>query len=222
MGNVICVWGDEMIQFPDPRGASPEGIVAVGGKLDVKTLTAAYRQGIFPWPQAGLPLLWFSPDPRGVLDFSEFHVPRSLKRWARTQEQQELPLSWSVDRDFARVIRHCRSQERPGQLGTWITTDIENAYIDLFHAGFAHSVEIWQGETLVGGIYGVMVETYFSAESMFYLKPNASKVGLWRLVEWLQTCGKTWMDIQMVTPVTESFGGKLIPRDEFLKRTISS
>lgn len=209
----------DSVRFPDPRQASEEGLVAVGGDLEPETLLTAYRSGIFPWPQQDMPLLWFSPDPRGVLDFSELHIPDSLKKWARKHSDWQFKINTS----FPQVIKHCRNQPRPNQQGTWILPEMEEAYQKLFKAGHILVMECWDGEELIGGIYGVLYTTrlghqVFSGESMFYLKPNASKMCFWKIIEYLKTQGHSWIDIQMVTEVTEHMGGKYISREEFLKR----
>lgn len=200
--------------FPNPRITSPEGLVAVGGELNTKTLLSAYRTGIFPWPQPGYPMLWFCPDPRGVLDFAEFHVPESLEKFARKNSHWQFTLNQA----FPEVIKQCRLQKRPGQVGTWILPEIQNAYIQLHKQNYAISLEAWENQELIGGIYGVLLDGLFSGESMFFLRPNASKMCLWKMVEHLRNLGHSWMDIQMVTPVTAQFGGKYIAREEFLQR----
>lgn len=203
-----------MIQFPNPRDTTPEGIVAIGGNLQVETLKAAYSKGIFPWPQEGYPMIWFSPDPRGVLDFADFRVPESLKKFAK----KHLHWSYTINQAFPEVIQNCRLQKRPNQSGTWILPEMQKAYTDFFRAGFVKSLECWEQGELIGGIYGVEINNVFAGESMFFKKKNASKMCLWKMVEHQQSLGRTWMDIQMVTPVTEAFGGKYISREEFLKR----
>lgn len=202
------------IEFPNPRHATPEGIVAIGGNLEVETLRLAYAKGIFPWPQEDLPLLWFSPDPRGVLDFADFHVPDSLKKFAKKNAH------WKFTRNqaFAEVIDNCRIQKRAHQSGTWILPEIQQAYVRFFQAGYAQSLECWDNGELIGGIYGVEVNGIFAGESMFFKKTNASKMCLWQLVEEQKAKRRRWMDIQMVTPLTEAFGGKYISREEFLLR----
>lgn len=204
--------------FPDPRKLpASEGLVAVGGDLSVEALVGAYSRGIFPWPSPGLPMLWHCPDPRGVLDFVELRVPRSLKAARR-----RLRCTFSMDQAFPRVIRACAAAERPGQDGTWIIPEMIRAYDRLHRAGFAHSVECWKGEELAAGIYGVYVRGVFSAESMFFKETNASKLCLLELASALRSAGLSWMDIQMLTPVTELLGGKYIPRAHFLDRLDAS
>lgn len=207
-----------MIQFPNPRQTTPEGIVAIGGKLDVEILKSAYRSGIFPWPQEGYPMIWFCPDPRGVLDFADFHVPESLQKFAKKQMKLENPWRFTMNQAFPEVIKQCRLQKRPEQNGTWILPEIQKAYLEFFKAGYVKSLECWDGDQLIGGIYGVEVNDVFAGESMFFKKQNASKMCLWKMIEHQKSLGRTWMDIQMVTPVTEAFGGKYISREEFLQR----
>ncbi len=184
--------------FPDPRNSTEEGLLAVGGALTPASLTEAYSHGIFPWPQEGYPMLWFSPDPRGVLDFKDFHVPASLKKWAKSHSQW----TFTLNQAFPEVIKRCRRQERPGQSGTWITQEIEDAYQVFFQRGHILSMECWEEQKLIGGIYGVDMNGVFSGESMFFERSNASKMSFWKMVEHLQAQGRSWMDIQMVTPVT--------------------
>lgn len=200
------------IQFPSPESASEDGVVATGGDLSIPFLVSAYAQGIFPWPHEGYPLLWFSPWQRGVLEFKNLHVSRSLQKWAR----QNPELRVTIDQDFAEVIKYCANSPRPGQNGTWITKEVIEAYCVFHQAGYAHSLEVRREGRLIGGIYGVFVKNVFSAESMFFLEPNASKWALWQLVIFLQKLGLDWMDVQMVTNVSESFGAKIISQKEFL------
>ena len=204
--------------FPDPAHAGPEGLVAIGDALSVEALLEAYSYGIFPWPQGAGPTFWFSPDPRGIIDFENFHVSRSF-----TKQMARFDWSITVDRDFENVIDRCAGQPRPGQTGTWITKKLRAAYLDFHRAGYAHSVEVRElGGRLIGGIYGVFVAGLFCGESMFYDEPGASKFALVYLIEKLRAGGHTWIDIQMVTPVLASFGGKYISRASFLSRLLES
>jgi leucyl/phenylalanyl-tRNA--protein transferase len=203
-----------LIRFPDPREAGPEGLVAVGGNLHPSTLVEAYRRGIFPWPIEGYPLTWFSPPERAILEFGELHVPRRLER-----ERRRKPFRLTIDADFRAVISACAAAPRPEEEGTWINEDIIEAYSELHRRGHAHSAEAWDaGGALVGGIYGVEVEGVFAGESMFYLRPNASKLALVHLVEHLGARGLDWMDIQVMTPHMQRLGAKLITRDAFLEK----
>jgi len=190
------------------------GLVAVGDPLTVENLVRAYSHGIFPWPVEGQPMLWFCPDPRGVLDFADLHIPRSLRKWAK--QNADIQFTWNEA--FDKVIEACSEQPRPGQDGTWILPEVIQGYRQLFSAGFVRSLEAWQNGELIGGLYGVDVNGLFSAESMFFRKPNVSKLCLWKMIETLQKEGRSWMDIQMVTPVSEQLGGKYISRADFLRR----
>ena len=200
-------------RFPDPRSATHDGLVAVGGDLHPDTLRQAYRQGIFPWPAPGLPLLWFSPPERGMLDFADLHLPRSLVRATRRH-----PFRLTIDTDFAAVIRGCAGSPRPGQDGTWITGEIVEAYERLHGLGVAHSAEAWRDGRLAGGVYGVEVDGAFAAESMFYHEPNASKLALLHLIDHLGARGLDWLDIQVLTPHMARLGARAVARDRFLAR----
>jgi leucyl/phenylalanyl-tRNA--protein transferase len=204
---------DARMEFPDPRRAPFGDIVAVGGNLRPANLLAAYRRGIFPWPIEGWPLTWFSPRERAVLEFRDLHVPQSLARARRRAS-----FRFTFDQDFAGVVRACAEAARPDQAGTWITREIYENYTALHALGGAHSVEVWEGDLLVGGLYGVDAGGAFAGESMFYLRPNASKLALLRLVEHLSSRGLAWLDIQVMTPHMHALGAKLIDRDEFLDR----
>ncbi len=203
------------LNFPNPRLPTREGVIALGGKLTPENLVLSYSQGIFPWPHEGYPLLWFCPDERGIIEFSEMCTPKSFEKWHRRNASQFLV---TRNKDFSAVIKNCRQQIRAGQAGSWINNAMEKAYCQLHEMGKAHSVEIWHNEILVGGIYGVQSEKYFSCESMFYKVSNASKLALFELIQILKSQQQTWMDIQMVTDVSGSFGGKLITKADFLDR----
>lgn len=200
-------------RFPDPQKAPPEGILAVGGDLEVDSLVLAYGQGIFPWPIEDLGLAWFCPDPRAILEFSNLHVSQSLKK-----TQRRHTFSLSIDRAFAAVIDGCADQPRPGQDGTWITPQMKAGFVEFHEQGFAHSVEVWEGGDLVGGLYGVCVKGVFCAESMFHLRPNASKLALLFLVDYLKSKGAAWIDIQVMTPHMLRLGASEIDRDTFLEK----
>jgi len=202
-----------VVSFPDPRDTTDEGIVAVGGRPDPEFLIEAYGRGIFPWPVEGYPLLWFSPPERGVLEFERLHVPRSLARARR-----RTGLRFTLDRAFEQVIRACASVPRAHEDGTWITPAMIRGYTELHRRGRAHSVEAWDGDELVGGVYGVDAGGAFAGESMFRLRPNASKLALLFLVEHLAARGLDWLDVQVLTPHVEALGARLIPRDEFLDK----
>lgn len=195
--------------FPDPATADAEGLIAIGGDLSVARLLAAYRAGIFPWFDEETPILWWSPDPRGVIELDGLHVSRRLARTLRSGR-------FRVSRDaaFVEVMRGCADRDE----GTWITADMLDAYSELHRRGHAHSVEVWQGEILVGGIYGVTVGGLFAGESMFSRVPDASKAALAHLVGHLRQRGYTLFDIQHVNPHTASLGAVAIPRADYLRR----
>jgi len=205
-----------ILRFPDPAEASPEGVVAVGGDLHPDSLKLAYSQGIFPWPHSGYPLLWFSPDPRGVLDFARLHVSKTL----RSVQNRASRKGWTftIDRAFAEVIRFCAQVPRCGQHGTWITPEMHAAYLLFHRLGHAHSVEAWRDGRLVGGIYGVDAGGAFAAESMFHLESNASNLALLHLIDHLANRGLDWLDIQVLSPHLESLGAHEMPRTEFRQR----
>lgn len=201
-----------LIDFPDPRLATIDGIVAVGGKLTPENLLRAYRAGIFPWPiDRWLP--WFCPDERAILEFKDLHVSRSLKKAQRTAG-----FRFTIDAAFPQVIHNCATVKRAHEPGTWIDREIIRAYTELHAIGRAHSVETWHGDKLVGGLYGVDAGGAFAGESMFYLEPNASKLALLHLIEHLAARGAEWLDAQVMTPHMEALGAREVPRDEFLDK----
>ena len=199
--------------FPDPRQTLDEGILDLSDDLRVERLLEAYSFGIFPWPHEDLPTLWYCPVERGVLDFADLHVSHSLKKFMHKN-----PYRVTFDHCFDVVIEACAKVPRPMQKGTWITPKLLKAYKEFHRAGYAHSVEVWQDDELVGGLYGVYVAGVFCGESMFFVRDNASKVALLTLIEFLRGHGLMWIDTQMVTPALESFGGKYISRGDFLQR----
>ncbi len=199
-----------MTVFPDPRYA-PSDVVAMGEDLRVPVLREAYRKGIFPWPHDGLPLPWFSPRRRTVLFFDELHVGRSLRK-----TMNRAPYTFTIDRDFPAVIRACAAADRPDQDGTWIAPSIMEAYTRFHQAGDAHSVEAWEGDTLAGGLYGVDAGGVFTGESMFHLRPDASKLALVFLIDHLRTRGATFIDCQVMTPHMRYLGARDIARGKFL------
>lgn len=201
-----------LIEFPDLQNSRLLDIVALGGSVNTRNLLEAYRRGIFPWPMEGWPMAWFSPLSRAVLEFRDLHIPRRLARTIR-----RATLHCTIDRDFKGVVIRCAAVERPGQDGTWITGEMVRAYCELHREGHAHSVEVWdEGGSLVGGLYGVDADGSFAGESMFHLRPNASKIALLYLIAHLQSRGLDWIDIQMMTPHMEALGAREIDRDEFL------
>lgn len=198
--------------FPDLRNNDDyDEVVALGFDLSPETLLQAYRNGIFPWPRFNLPMVWASPVMRGILFFDEMTVPRSLR-----QARKSSGWTYSIDRAFDRVIRRCAGVLRPDGLGTWITPQIVRAYCDFHAAGYAHSVEVWEGSELVGGLYGVDVDGVFAGESMFHHRSNASKLALLHLVDHLRDRGVEWLDTQTMTPHIAALGGREVPRRQFL------
>ncbi len=185
--------------------------MGIGADLGPATLVDAYRRGIFPWPHPGVPLPWFSPDPRGVLELDQVHRSRSLQRRLRR-------VSWSttVDAAFDEVVAACASGR--GGIGTWITGSMARAYGRLHELGWAHSVEVWDAERLVGGIYGVQVGGVFTGESMFHREPDASKVALLELVARFAEAGGELLDVQLTTDHLRSLGATDLPRQTFLRR----
>jgi leucyl/phenylalanyl-tRNA---protein transferase len=202
-----------LIHFPDPRSASVDGIVAFGGSLSTPNLVRAYRRGIFPWPIDEHLLPWCCPEERAILEFKDLYIPRRLARLKR-----QMPFSFTIDQAFAEVIVACAKVKRKGESGTWITTQMMRAYCELHKQGYAHSVEAWEGDTLVGGLYGVDAGGAFSGESMFCYRSNASKLALLYLIEHLRKRGLDWIDIQMITPHMKALGAKSIDRSEFLQK----
>lgn len=199
-----------MSRFPDPRYARGD-VVAMGDDLRVETLRDAYRHGIFPWPHEELPLPWFSPRRRAVIVFDELHVGRSLRKAERRSG-----LTCTIDRAFGDVIAACAKTPRGDEAGTWIGPEILAAYTRLHRAGDAHSVEVWSGGELVGGLYGIDAGGVFTGESMFHSVADASKLALLFLVEHLRTRGATWIDCQVMTPHMAALGAREIPRGRFL------
>ncbi len=203
---------DHRLVFPPPQLADPDGLLAVGGDLRAERLLLAYSSGIFPWPTEGFPLLWHSPDPRFVLPFGELHVPKSLRR-----RMNKEPFRLTLDEAFPSVIRACADKSRPGQKGTWITEEMVEAYAHLHKLGFAHSVETWEGDVLVGGLYGVSLGGAFFGESMFAERPDASKIAFVSLVRQLWKWDVKLVDSQVHTKHLERFGAVHWPRESYLE-----
>lgn len=199
-------------RFPDPRHAlaEPNGLLAFGGDLAPRRLLAAYERGIFPWFNPGEPILWWSPDPRCVFDTGTLRANRSLRRAVSGRDWRV-----SVDRDFVRVMRACAAP-REGQHGTWIGPGVIDAYASLHTQGYAHSVEVWDGEALVGGIYGVSVGRLFCGESMFSAQSGGSKLALVALAALLRDWGVPLLDAQVSNPHLLTLGAREMPRDAFL------
>lgn len=199
-------------QFPDPVHAleEPNGLLAVGGDLSPARLLNAYRQGIFPWYSDGQPILWWSPNPRAVLFPERFKASRSLRKTLRKRLFRV-----TLDTAFGAVIEAC-SEPRSDAAGTWITEEMKQAYLQLHHIGFAHSVECWEGDALVGGLYGVSMGKVFFGESMFSRRTDASKIGFAHLVEQLKEWGFSLIDCQVHSGHLASLGAEDVPREAFL------
>lgn len=207
--------------FPPTQMAleEPNGLLAAGGKLSEEWLVAAYSQGIFPWFSDGEPVLWWSPSPRMVLTPDQFHVGRTLRKLLKKPIWTHV----SFDSAFEEVIQNCADIER-NQDGTWITLEMEQAYFDMHKAGLAHSVEVWNEQHLVGGLYGITIGSVFFGESMFSITSGASKIAFYFLNQLLNQNGLSMIDCQVHTQHLESFGAKEIPRQKFetaLKQGIS-
>jgi leucyl/phenylalanyl-tRNA--protein transferase len=198
-------------EFPDPREADADGLLATGGDFDPSTLLAAYRRGVFPWPVDGVELLWWSPDPRAVLPPDGVHVSRSLARTLRAGRFRV-----TVDAAFDDVVAGC-AERRAADDETWITPAIRDAYGRLHRLGWAHSVEVWTDGALAGGLYGVALGALFAAESMFHRVTDASKVALVALGQHACAVGVRLVDVQMPTPHLTSMGAVTISREQYLR-----
>lgn len=198
---------DDRLIFPDPILAEPDGLLAIGGDLSTQRLLKAYAAGIFPWYSHNEPILWYSPHERFVLFPQELKIAKSMRQVLNANKFEV-----TFNQDFSAVIRACASVYREGQNGTWITPEMENAYLELNKQGKAHSVEVWQNGSLAGGLYGVELARIFCGESMFSNVSNASKVALIALC---QQKNYELIDCQMHTEHLESLGAKMISRAEF-------
>ena len=203
---------DERLIFPPPALADPNGILAIGGDLRPERLLLAYSMGIFPWYSEEMPILWHSPEARLVLTPATLHVGRSLRKALRKK-----PYEIRLDTAFVQVIDACARTSRPGQNGTWITRDMRAAYVELHRRGFAHSAEAWQGQRLVGGLYGVCLGGVFFGESMFAYASDASKLAFVTLVRQLAVWGVDLIDCQEHTEHLASLGAEEWPRFLFLQ-----
>lgn len=199
----------------DPAEADEDGIVGSGADLESGTIVDAYRSGVFPWPHRDLPLLWFSPDPRATIDPVDVRISRSLRQTLRRSRWTS-----TIDVALPAVLEACA--ERPNEVGTWITAEMRDAYTELGRLGWVHSLEVWDGEILVGGLYGVLVGGVFTGESMFHRTGNASKVALVDLCARLREAGADLLDVQLPTDHLRSMGAAELPRADFLARLAAS
>lgn len=203
---------DKEIAFPPVHLAEPDGLLAMGGDLSAERLLLAYRNGIFPWYE-GEHILWWCPDPRFVLFPEELKISKSLKPLLKKNN-----FDFTINKAFAQVIHHCKKVPRPGQNGTWITNEVEKAYIKMHELGYAHSAEVWKVGELVGGLYGLKLGKVFFGESMFSKVSNASKIAFIKFVEHLINEKVKLIDCQVYTEYLESFGARMIPREEFCNK----
>ena len=198
---------DKEISFPPVNLAEPDGMLALGGDLSVDRLLEAYKKGIFPWYQ-GEHIIWWCPDPRFVLFPDELKISKAVCSIINKNEME-----FTMNKAFAKVIRHCKEISRPGQQGTWITDEVEDAYYIMHELGYAVSAEAWINNELIGGLYGIQLGNIFFGESMFSLVSNASRFAFVRFILGSQL---KLIDCQVYTPYLESFGARMIPREEFI------
>lgn len=219
MRRTVPILPEDPYYFPSPSVAltEPNGLLAMGGDLSPQRLLAAYQQGIFPWYDDTTPILWWSPNPRAVLWVDDLIIHKSLGKILKKHD-----FTYLADTKFERVISACAAREKPGLKtgvpSTWITDDLKQSFCTLHRMGYAHSIEIYQQSTLVGGLYGLSLGSTFFGESMFHTAPNFSKVALVVLVMQLKHWGFRWIDCQVWSEHLGSMGAKQISRDDFLKQ----
>ena len=201
---------DKELYFPPVSLAEPDGLLAIGGDLSPERLLLAYKRGIFPWYE-GEYILWWSPDPRFILTPGELKISKSMNVLLKKDA-----FEFTINKAFERAIRHCKNIKRPGQRGTWITDEVEAAYIRMHQLGYAISAETWQEGALVGGAYGLKLGKIFFGESMFSEISNASKYAFIKLIQNLRQEGVALIDCQVYTEHLESLGAKMITRTEFI------
>jgi leucyl/phenylalanyl-tRNA--protein transferase len=202
---------DTELSFPPPALAEPDGLLAMGGDLTPERLLLAYQNGIFPWYE-GNHILWWCPDPRFVLFPQDIKVHKNIRRMMRSNE-----FEFTINKAFREVIHHCKKIHRPGQDGTWITNEMERAFIHMHELGHATSAEVWKDGELVGGVYGMKLGKVFFGESMFSRVSNASRYAFIRYVQLLQEEGIELVDCQVYTEYLESLGAKMIERKDFIR-----
>jgi len=204
----------DSIKFPPVHYADTDGLLAIGGDLSTNRLLEAYQNGVFPWYNEGEMIMWFSPNPRMVLFPSDLKISKSMRQLIRKDQFET-----TFNKDFENVIRNCASIQRPEQDGTWITTAMQSAFLQLYELGHAISVEVWQNSILVGGLYGIWLKDkkVFCGESMFSKVSNASKYGFIKLVELLNEQDVKLIDCQVYTKHLASLGAKEITREEFIE-----
>ncbi len=204
----------EKLWFPNPTEATSDGLLAIGGDLSTERLLLAYHSGIFPWFEDDQPILWWSPDPRMILFPEKFKVSKSLRKTLKSEK-----FRITFNKNFPEVIKNCATVLRKGQAGTWITKEMQQAYIALHSAGHAVSVEVWEDEKLVGGLYGIDLpqKKVFCGESMFSLVNDASKVAFYHLSEYVKSKNYKFIDCQIYNEHLESLGAEEIGRGEFFE-----
>ena len=202
----------ERLQFPSVENANAEGLLAVGGDLSAERLLLAYQSGIFPWFNEDALILWWSPDPRMVLYPQKIKISKSMRQVLKSNR-----FELTKNTCFKKVINACAKANRKGQQGTWITNDMQDAYLRLHKRGFAHSYEVWENGNLVGGLYGVDLGHIFCGESMFSVVSNASKFAFIKLAQELQEKKYTLIDCQLYTDHLASLGAERIPRSVFMR-----
>tara|TARA_R110000851_G_scaffold207537_1_gene359578 strand:+ start:78346 stop:78987 length:642 start_codon:yes stop_codon:yes gene_type:complete len=207
----------DKLWFPNPDEATADGFLAIGGNLSMERLLLAYHSGIFPWFEDDQPILWWSPDPRMVLFPEKFKVSKSLRKTLNSEK-----FKITFNQNFEEVIKNCATIPRKGEAGTWITNDMQQAYIALHKAGHAISIEVWEDEKLVGGLYGIDLpkKKVFCGESMFSLVSDASKVAFFHLSEYVKAKNYKFIDCQIYNAHLESLGAEEIGREEFLRRLV--
>jgi leucyl/phenylalanyl-tRNA--protein transferase len=202
---------DKDLNFPPVHLAGPDGLLAMGGDLSPERLLIAYRNGIFPWYE-GDHILWWCPDPRFVLFPDDLKIHKSMKPLLKRDE-----FEFTVNKAFKQVINLCKKIRRPGQEGTWITDEVEKAFIKMHELGYAHSAEVWRDGELSGGLYGIKMGKVFFGESMFSKESNASRYAFIKYIQQLTAEGIELIDCQVYTEYLESFGAKMILRDDFVR-----
>ncbi len=202
---------DKELVFPPVDMAEGDGLLAIGGDLSPQRLLLAYRNGIFPWYEGDY-ILWWCPDPRFVLFPDELKITKDIKKLIDNDA-----FTFSVNQAFKEVIHHCKEIKRPGQRGTWITNEVEKAYCRMHDLGYAHSVEVWRGNDLIGGLYGIRLGKVFFGESMFSKISNASRFDFIKYIKQLKEEGIELIDCQVYTEYLKSFGARMIPRKDFIQ-----
>lgn len=205
---------DNKLWFPKPEEALSDGLLAIGGDITIERLLLAYSSGIFPWYDGDLPL-WWHPDPRFVLFTDEIKISKSLQTSLKKNQ-----FEFKINTAFVEVMQQCKTIYRPNQEGTWINNEFIEVYHQLHQQGFAYSAEAWLNDELVGGLYGIKLGNIFFGESMFSKKSNASKFAFAKYVEQLKKEGVVLIDCQVYTEHLESFGARMISRDEFMKKLL--